>query len=419
MDTQYRYVLIGGMAAVFAAQSIRELDKEGNIILIGDEPHPPYDRPPLSKQMLAKDDYQPDDAYSKFDDFYPKNQIELRRAVSVTAVDRNARSVTTTDGHTYRYEKLLLATGARPRALDVPGASRTGVFMLRRIEDSVAIRQALQASKRIAVVGSGYLGMEVAADALTRGLDVTIIEPSGHPWAKFASEKLGRFIQRYYESKGGRFILGDEATAFEGDSDKGPVRRVRTKGGQEIAVDAVIVAVGAALNLDLAQAAGLDMDLKDGVKVDEFLQTSDPNIWAAGDIACFNDIALGKRWHVEHHLNAKWQGQAVGKIMGGERTPYDKVPYFFSDFLDLHMILRGDSLGGKQSVIAGDLDAAEFTELYSNDEGQLVMGVSISHEEPKLDPVSDTLERLIRAKVNIRGRESEIEAPGFDLNSLG
>jgi len=419
METQYKYVLIGGMAAVFAAQNIREIDKEGNILLIGDEPHPPYDRPPLSKQMLAKDDYSPDDAYSKFDDFYPKNVIELRRAIRVTGIDPAAKSVTTDDGHNYTYEKLLLATGARARKLDVPGADRTGVFLLRTIENSVAIRQALQASRKVVVIGSGYLGMEVAADALVRGLEVTIVEAKGHPWPKFASEKLGAFMQQAYEAKGGRFVLGAEATAFEGDGENGPVHKVRLKDGQEIPADLAIVAVGAELNLDLAQAAGLDVDPKDGVKTDEFLQTSDPNIWAAGDIACFQDVALGKQWHAEHHLNAKWQGQAVGKIMGGERAPYDQIPYFFSDFLDLHMILRGDSGGGTKSVIAGDLAAGEFTELYMNDEGRLVMGVSISHEEPKLDPISDTLERLIRARVTIAGREAEIEAAGFELDSLG
>ncbi len=419
METQYKYVLIGGMAAVFAAQNIRELDKDGNIILIGDEPHPPYDRPPLSKQMLAKDDYSPDDAYSKFDDFYPKNQVELRRAVRVTEIDREARSVVTDDGHKYTYEKLLLATGARARKLDVPGVDRTGVFIIRTIEDSVSVRQALQASRRVVIVGSGYLGMEVAADAITRGLDVTVIEPKSHPWQKFASEQLGKFIQGYYESKGAQFVLGAEAAAFEGNGANGPVHKVRLTDGREIPADMVVVAVGAELNTELAQAAGLDVDPKDGVKTDEFLRTSDPNVWAAGDIACFQDLTSGKQRHIEHHLNAKWQGQAVGKIMAGDTSPYDKVPYFFSDFLELHMILRGDSGGGKQSIVAGDLAAGEFTELYRNDEGQLVMGVSISHDEPKLDPISDTLERLIRAKVNIAGREAEIGAPGFELDSLG
>jgi len=419
MDTHYKYVLIGGMAAVFAAQNIREIDKDGRILLIGDEPHPPYDRPPLSKQMLAKDTYVPDDAYSKYDDFYPKNQVELRRKVRVTGLDAGAHSVVTDDGHTYTYDKLLLATGARARTLDVPGASRTGVFLLRTIEDSIAIRQALQASKRIAVVGSGYLGIEVAADAITRGLDVTIIEQGDYPWSKFASEALGKFIHKYFEEKGAHCLVNAEVASFDGSGDHGPVNKVRTTTGQEIPVDAVIVAVGATLNTELAEAAGLALQPNEGVVVNEFLQTSDPNIWAAGDIAYFNDIALGKKWHAEHHLNAKWQGQAVGKILAGEQTPYDKVAYFFSDFLDLHMILRGDAQGGKKSMTAGDLDAGEFTELYTNDAGQLVMGVSISHDEPRLDPISDTLERLIRAKVNLTGREAEVAAPGFALDSLG
>lgn len=419
METRYDYALIGGMAAVFAAQNIRELDKQGKIILIGDEPHPPYDRPPLSKQMLAKDDYVPDDAYSKFDDFYPKNSIELRRAVKVTGIDPAARSLTTDDGHTFQYEKLLIATGARARALDVPGANRPGVFLLRRIEDSEAIRQALRNSKRAVIVGAGYLGMEVAADAAGRGLNVTVIEPGATPWPRFASAKLGGFMQKTYESKGATFLLGTEVTSFEGDGENGPIHAVKTKDGQTIPADFVVVAVGAELNLELPQAAGLDVDPKLGVRVNEFLQTSDPHIWAAGDVTCFKDVALDKTWHVEHHLNAKWQGQAVGKIMAGEQTPYDQVAYFFSDFLDLHMIQRGDSQSGKNSIIAGDLEGGEFTELYYNDEGRLVMGVSISHEEPKLDPISDTLERLIRARVNIKGREAEIQAPGFDINSLG
>src|SRR5579872_2414870 len=245
METHYKYILIGGMAAAFAAQNIREGDPDGNILLVGDEPHPPYDRPPLSKQMLAKDDYQPDDAYCKYDDFYPKNRVELRRAVRVSAVDRGARSVTTDDGHTYTYEKLLLATGARARALDVPGANRTGVFLLRTIENSVAIRQALQASRKIAVIGSGYLGMEVAADALTRGLGVAIIERKAHAWPRFASEQLGRFIQSAYEAKGGKFFTNAEVASIDGERDSGPARGVTLKDGRKIEADAVIAAVGA------------------------------------------------------------------------------------------------------------------------------------------------------------------------------
>jgi 3-phenylpropionate/trans-cinnamate dioxygenase ferredoxin reductase subunit len=403
MESQYEYVLVGGgLASVWAAQNIRERDKQGKIVLIGDEPHPPYDRPPLSKNFLTNDEMTPDDPYSKFDDFYPKNQIELHTATRVTGIDRTARTVTLDNGTTFGYDKLLLATGARARPLNVPGADRIGVFLLRHLEEAIQIRQALQQSKRIAIIGAGYIGMEVAASARTRGLEVTIIEPQGHPWARFASAKMGQFLQRYYEQKGVRFLINDEAAAIEGTGESGPVQSVRTRSGQQVPADCVVVGIGVDLNLELAQASGLEVDAKKGVKVNEYLQTSDPQIWAAGDIAYFKDTAMGKEWHLEHFLNAKWQGQAVGAIMAGEDKPYDQVPYFFSDEFDIHMILRGDTEGGKNTVVHGDMEGAEFTELYYNDAGQVTMGIAISHEESKLDPISDTLERLIRAKTNIK-----------------
>lgn len=418
MNNVYDYVLIGGMAAVFAAQNIREQDEAGTILLVHDEAHPPYDRPPLSKQMLAKDEYPPDDAYSKYDDFYPKNRVMLHSATKAEKIDRNAKTVSLSDGTTVGYKKLLIATGSAAKELNVDGSSRPGVLLLRSIDDALFVRTALQNSKKAVIVGAGYLGMEAAAAAADRGLDVTILERNEHPWARFASPKLGGFIRSCYEKKGVKFLIRTEVSEFEGMSVNGPISAVMTKSGERLPAHVVIAAVGATLNLDLAQSAGLEVDAQEGVRVNEFLQTSDPNIWAAGDIACFNDIALGKTWHAEHHLNAKWQGQAVGKIMAGGDKPFDQVAYFFSDFFDLHMILRGSPEEGSRSVIHGDLEAGEFTELYYNSEGRLVMGVSISHEEPKLDPISDTLEALLRAKATIEGREAEIQSPGFDLAAL-
>ncbi len=249
---------------------------------------------------------------------------------------------------------------------------------------------------------------------------MTVVEPSDYPWSKFGSRQLGKFLQSYYEQKGVQFLMREEAARIDGIGEDGPATGVTTKSGRSLKADVVLIAVGAALNTDLAREAGLEVDPQQGVKVNEYLQpAADPNIWVAGDIAFFNDIALGKQWHAEHHLNAKWQGQAAGANMAGANQPYDKIPYFFSDEFDIHMILRGDPQGGKNSVIAGSLEGAEFTELYYNDEGRLTMGIAISHDEPKLDPISDTLERLIRAKVNIKGREAEIQAPGFQLDSLG
>jgi 3-phenylpropionate/trans-cinnamate dioxygenase ferredoxin reductase subunit len=401
MQQSTKYLLVGGgLASVWAAQNIRDRDKEGRIIIVGEEKHPPYDKPPLSKQYIAKDDVPIDDAYSKFDNFYPDNQIDLVKGQKATKVDRAAKTVTLANGDTIQYEKLLLATGADPKSLDVPGSDLKNIFYLRTIDESVSIREAMHRSKRVVFVGAGYLNMEVASGALTRGLETTIVEPQDRPWTRFASPTLGKFMTDTYTKKGAKFIFGDEVIAFMGG---GSVAAATTKSGEQIETDMVVVAISVTLNTQLAKEAGLEVDDKDGVIVNEFLQTSDPNIWAAGDIACFNDIALGKRWHAEHHLNAKWQGRAVGAIMAGEQKPYDQIPYFFSDFLDLHMVQRGDPGVGKQdnTTVLGDLEGGEFVELYGDKDGKLRMGVAISHEEPKLDPISDKLEELIRAGAKV------------------
>src|SRR5262249_32297287 len=160
-----------------------------------------------------------------------------------------------------------------------------------------------------------------------------------HPWSRFASEKFGKFLQKYYEEKGVRFALNDAVTAFEGAGENGFVQTVVTKNGVRLPADFVVVGVGVGLNLDLAKSIGLEVAEKNGVRFDEFLQTSDPAIWAAGDTAFYKDIILEKEWHAEHHLNAKWTGISAGKNMAGANEPHDQVAYFFSDEFDIHMIL--------------------------------------------------------------------------------
>ncbi len=398
------------MAAVWAAQNIRERDKEGRLIIVGEEQRPPYDKPPLSKQYVAQDDVAEDDAYSKFDNFYPDNNIELMLGSKAEKLDRAAHKIILENGSEIQYEKLLLCTGADPKMLDVPGSDLKSIFYLRKLDESLAIRDAMKRSKRIVLVGAGYLNMEVGSGALARGLQVTYIEPSDRPWSRFASPALGKFMTDAYQRAGARFIFGDQVTAFMGG---GSVSAASTKGGEHVECDMAVISVGATLNTELAKQAGLEMGENESVAVDEYFQTSDPAIYAAGDIACFNDVALGKKWHAEHHLNAKWQGRAVGAILAGERKPYDQIPYFFSDFLDLHMVQRGDPAAGKRpnTLILGDLAGGEFVELYPNDRGVLRMGVAISHEEKKLDSISDKLEELIRSSA----RAADITKEAFDL----
>lgn len=418
MDTRYDYVLIGSFAAVWAAQTIRKYDASGTIAIFTAEGHPPYDRPPLSKDYLVKDEVAVDDAYSKFDDFYPKNDIALHVATPVAAINRTEKTITLKGGDAVGYGKLLLATGASPRSLSVPGSDRSNVLRLHTLDESLALRKALSAAKRLVVVGAGYIGMEVASAGVAHGIDVTVIDPAEHPWARFAGPELGGFLRRYFEKQGVKFCLNDEVTYIEAPAGGGLAAGVTTKAGRTLPADLIVVGIGVTLNTELARAAGLELGERGGVKVDEFLQTSDPDILAAGDIAYFNDLAVGKQWHVEHHQNAKWQGETAGKVMTGNREPYDQIPYFFSDLLDLHMILRGDPYAGRTSVFAGDLDGAEFVELQHDAEGRLTLGIAVSRDESKLDPCADTLERLIRARTIIAGREAEIQATGFDISTL-
>ncbi len=406
MEESTRYLLVGGgVASVWAAQNIRERDNEGRIILVGGEKHPPYDRPPLSKQYLTRDDYTAEDAYSKFDNFYPDNRIQLHTGVKATAIHRADRVVTLENGSTIRYEKLLLATGSSPRRLEVPGSDLQGVYYLRTVEDAEAIRIALQHSRRAAIVGAGYIGVETAAACIERGVAATVIEPEGHPWSHFASPTLGGFLRGYLEARGVAFHFGQIVASLEGKN--GHFHALTTSGGERVEADFAVIGVGITLNTQLAADAGLALDSAGAVIVNEFLQTSDPHIWAAGDIAAFQDIVLGRRWHAEHHLNAKWQGRAVGAIMAGEEKPYDQVAYFFSDFLDLHMILRGDPAAQAQTKLLGDLAGAEFVELYADESGRIRKGIAISHEEPKLDAVSDRLEELIRAGATLESAGAE------------
>ncbi|MCZ7568101.1 MAG: FAD-dependent oxidoreductase [Ardenticatenaceae bacterium] len=403
------YVLIGGgLASAAAAQAIRTRDPERSIVIVGEEIHPPYERPPLSSDYLLSDEWTSEKAFLKPDGFYADKRIELRTGVKATAIDRVARTVMLNTGDRVRYEKLLLATGARARRLNGQGRDLAGVFVLRTLSDAEALRRAILQSKRAVMVGAGYIGMEVASACAQRGIETTVVDRNNRPWSGFASPALGGFLREYYEARGVRFLLGDEVATFVGD---GQLAAVTTKSGEKIEADLAVVGIGAILNTELAREAGLEVDERHGVKVNAFLQTADPHIWAAGDIAFFEDLALDRQWHVEHFMNAEWQGDAAGAIMAGERKPYNKVAYFFSDLFDIHMCLRGAPSAGTQTVVLGDLPGAEFVELSHDHAGRLQMGVAITRDPSRLDPLADILEGLIRERANVQA----LSAAAFDL----
>lgn len=402
-----RYVLVGGgLASATAAENIRKHDPDGPILIIGAEPHPPYHRPPLSKEYLRGEAKAEDVLPVQPASWYLENKVRLLTGTRARSADTAAKTVRLENGDTVTYEKLLIATGSSPRTLDIPGANGPNVRTLRTWEDSDAIRAHL--GQKIILVGGGYIGVEVAADFVTKGGRATIIEPTSHLWSKFASPEYGAFLKEKLEAAGAEVILGDEVTGITPTG-------VTTKAGRAVDGDCVLVGIGVTPNLEFALAAGLDVDeKKNGVLVNEFLETSAPDVWAAGDMAGFQDPVLGKQWRVEHWNNAFWHGEIAGANMTGQHVPYDHVANFFSDELDIHFELFGDPQGGVGGLFHGDPDSNRFDELYLDENNEVVMVISVN---PPAD-LYETLEKLARTKPPVDGLEDEIRHADFDLDML-
>ncbi len=385
------YVLIGGgVASVCAIMGIRELDAEGKIIVIRDEECVPYDRPPLSKGFLKNPEVTLDDISSKFDSFYPENGVELKLGVGASTINTGTKTVELTNGDSIGYGKLLVATGASAVVPNALGINLPGVFSLRTMADAERIRDYWPKVEQVIIVGSGYLALEVASAAKAIGKDVTLISQDAWPWQSFASKACGDYLARYLKTQGVEVILDTAVSAIE----TGPKVNGRK-------ADMVILATGGKPIAALGLAAGLEGTTETGLKVNRHFETSIKDVFACGDVACFEDPILGVNWNAQHHLHAKWTGAAAGKNMAGANEPYDKVAYFWTDFFDQHMILRGSPVGLAQSKTIGDTASGDFVELWAGSDGVLRMGLAMNHEEPKLDGISDRLEELIRAKTVI------------------
>ena len=403
---QSHYVLVGGgLASATAAETIRKHDARNPILIIGAEPHAPYNRPPLSKEYL-RGEAGAGDVLVHPQAWYGQNNVRLMTSARATGLDVAGKTVTLGNGDTVAYQKLLLATGSTPKTLDIPGMNFPNVYTLRTWDDSDRIKAHL--GQKIILVGGGYIGVEVAADFLQKGGRATLIEPTDHLWSKFASPQYGAFLKQKLEAVGAEVMLGDEVTEIIPTG-------VKTKQGHTVNGDLVLVAVGVTPTLDLAQAAGLAVDeKKNGVLVNEFLEASASDVWAAGDIAGFQDPVLGKQWRVEHWNNAFWHGEIAGANMAGQRVAYDHVANFFSDELDIHFELFGDPQGGKGGLFHGDPASNRFDELYVNEEGRVVMVISVNPP----DELFETLDKIPRVRPIVKGREVEIAQPAFDLASL-
>ena len=405
MSSTLSYVVIGGYAAAHAARAIREHDANGHIVLINAEQWAPYERPPLSKELLFEANYTAEKTLSEADEFYRQHKIELRLNTRATSIDREKREVTLGDGSRLSYDKLLLAPGSSAKKAEFEGAEFPNVHVIRTLDDSLKLRQAFEDIDEVAIVGGSYLGLEVASGALKCGLKPTVIDSNDGPWSKFASDDLQSFVGAEFEKAGCKFVWNQRIEKVSGHEKAGAVE---TEDGP-IATDLVVAAIGAQLHTELAKEAGLEVDSKHGIIVDKTLRTADSHIWVAGDCAAYPEAFVGTLWHNEHYRNAQWQGEIAGANMAlGEEREFARAPYFFSDILDLHMILRGNPAGGKAVKVLGDMKAGEFTELYADDAGVVAMIVVISHDKPKTRVIAERLEPLLWEKTRVEDYSLEL-----------
>jgi 3-phenylpropionate/trans-cinnamate dioxygenase ferredoxin reductase component len=355
MTTDRTLVIIGAsLAGAKAAEGARTAGFDGRVILVGEEPHRPYERPPLSKTVLRGE--QPPEVARVHDDaFAAANDIELLLGRRVVGLDPIARQIRLDGDETLGYTTAVLATGAAPRHIDIPGAGLAGVRYLRTIDDSNALGDAIRTARRVAVIGAGWIGSEVAASARQMGAEVVLVDPAPVPLQRVLGDEIGEVFRALHADNGVKLRLGTGVTELRGTDTVDEV--VLADGAVEVA-DVVVVGIGVTPRVHLAAAAGLTLD--NGVAVDDQLQSSAPGVYAAGDVASAWHPHYRRRLRIEHWANALNQGLTAGANAAGGREPYTRLPYFFSDQYDLGLEYVGHGDPGDAVVVRGSLTDREF-----------------------------------------------------------
>lgn len=383
-------IVIGaGEAGGQAAISLRQNGYTGRVVVIGDEAYVPYERPPLSKAFMAGES-ELERMYMRGADFYPENKIELKLSTTVSSINRAGKSVTLANGETMTYDKLVIATGGRVRKMTCPGAQLSGVHYLRSIDDVLGFRDKVIADANLVIVGGGYIGLEVAAVAVKRGCRVTVIETTPRVLSRVVSPEMSAFYTNVHSKAGVNIVTSTTVTAFNG-TDK--LESVACNGGQVFPADLAIVGIGILPNVEIAQSVGLETD--NGIVVNEFAQTSDPDIYAAGDCTNHPNDLLGRRLRLESVPNALSQGKAAALHMLGKPEKYAEVPWFWSDQYDLKLQMTGINDPGDTLVIRGSMEDRKFSACYLRD-GVLVAVNAVNMSKDFLQS-----KKLIAAKVKV------------------
>lgn len=344
------------MVAGYAARQLAELGlRPGELTIVSADTSIPYERPPLSKSFLAGKDSEESIRINP-DDFYREHGFDVRLRTEVAAVSPGARCLDLHTGEPIGFEKLIIATGARPRRLEVPGSGLDGIYYLRTLDDATRIRQHAGTAKRAAVIGGGFIGMEVASVLAQRGVETNMILREDRIWKQFFSPEMSGFFEAYYTARSVRFTKAASIAEVRGS---GAVSTIVLAGGQTIPCDMLVAGIGVVPVTEPLAHSGIE--LNNGVLVNEFLETSRPGIYAAGDVANYQDVLFGKRRRVEHWDNAVSQGQHCARALMGEAAPFRHVPYFFSDVFDLSYEFWGDPVGAEQVVHRGDMASSSFS----------------------------------------------------------
>ncbi|MES9516917.1 NAD(P)/FAD-dependent oxidoreductase [Rhodococcus erythropolis] len=376
MSTNRRFVIVGGgLAGAKIAEALRDRDFDGEITVLSEEDHLPYERPPLSKEFFAGKKTLPE--FTVHDgEWFRDHHIDLRPGTTATAIDPAAHTVSLPDGSTISYDKLALATGSRSRRLDIPGSDAEGVHYVRTVDQAAALLRTLAADKKLVVIGAGWIGLEIAASARGFDVDVTVLEHAGLPLESTLGPEMGEVFAALHRQNGVDLRTGTDVSAISVDGDH--ASGVTLSDGTVIPADAVLIAVGALPNTELASGAGIDVD--NGVLVDAGLQSSDPDIVAVGDIAAAQHPILNARIRVEHWANALNQPETAADTMLGRPAEYVRMPYFFTDQYDLGMEYVGHAPHGGYSrvVTRGDVDKREFLAFWLDSANKVLAGMNVN-----------------------------------------
>jgi len=398
------YLIIGsGVAGYYALKELLETRPRARIIMVSSDRYYPYDRPPLSKEYM-RDEVKREELFFEDVEFYKRENLKVILGKSVDKIETKEKLAILNDGSSIQFEKALITTGGRPRTLSNVGGK--GVYYLRTLDDADSIKEAARSSSNPLIIGGGFIGVEVAASLRKLGLRPTVVELKPYIWNTFVNEEVANFIQRYFESRGVRFITNDS------------VREVSrgiaiTEGGRRVEADFVLVAIGIVPNVELAQRSGIEVS--NGIIVNEYLQTSAVDIYAAGDVANIYDPVEGRRRRIEHWNNAEYTGTLAAKNMIGAREPYDFLSTIWSDIFDLHIESGGETMDYDEYLVRGRFreDEPSFSIIYLK--GGVARGYfAINREENEIEALNE----IVRRRVDLSSKRNQVTDESFNLEQL-